>query len=426
MTETISASAADRAARIMRRADELAAFTATSGEITRLYGTPEFRAALDLVTSWMEAAGMSVTIDQVGNLRGRYDADPAVPHPRSFAIGGHLDSVRDAGRYDGVLGVLTGIAFVEGLAARQRRLPFHVEVIACADEEGGRFVSYLGSRSLAGSLDPETLQMRDDAGITLADAIREFGGDPDRLAENRLDPGSLLGFVEVHIEQGPVLEQRGLPVGVVSAISGAIRASISIEGVAGHAGTVPMPMRRDALTGAAEFILAVERLAGEVDGMVGTVGQAAVGPGASNVIPGRVDLTVDLRHPNERLREEVARRLQDALAEIGERRQLATHWQDAHGYPTVECDIDFVSRLLDAIADEGYEAIQLASGAGHDAVPISEITPVAMLFVRCKGGISHNPAESITADDVEVAIRVLDRFLLTIATAVAASFQLDE
>jgi len=426
MPDKTFASTIDRAATLMRRCDELNAFSESEGHLTRLYGTPSFRAALDQVAKWMDAAGMIVAVDHIGNLVGLYEADTNVPQPRTFIIGGHLDSVKNAGRYDGPLGVLSGVAFVDGLAATGKRLPFHVQVIAFADEEGGRYMSYLGSRTVAGTLPADALQITDDKGITLADAIRAFGGDPAKLSESRRDPGDLLGFVEVHIEQGPVLERRGLPVGVVSAIAGATRVRVSLDGSAGHAGTVPMNLRRDALPAAAEFVLAVERIAGAEEGMVGTVGQLTVLPGASNVIPGQVEASLDLRHPNEKLRAIAAQRIEDELAAIGKRRDVDTLWREVQGYPTVECDLDLMSRLIDAIADEGFEPVQLASGAGHDAVALSEITPVSMLFVRCQGGISHNPAESITVEDVDVAIRVLDRFMFGIVGSVGSSFQLDE
>lgn len=427
MTEETFRSTIDRATALMRRCDELNAFTSSEGQLTRLYGTPALRGAIDQVARWMEAAGMIVSIDHVGNLVGIYEADTNVPQPRTFIIGGHLDSVKNAGRYDGPLGVLCGVAFIEGLAAGDKRLPFHVQVIAFADEEGVRFhTTYLGSRTLAGTLSPEALTLTDEDGVALAAAIREFGGDPDKLSENRRDPGDLLGFIEVHIEQGPILERRDVPVGVVSAIAGATRVSAGFTGIAGHAGTVPMDLRRDALPAAAEFVLAVERIASGEEGLVGTVGQLIVSPGASNVIAGHVESTLDLRHPDETLRATIARQIEMELHTIGNRRKIETQWTEVQGYATVECDLDLMSRLIDAIADEGFEPLQLASGAGHDAVALSEITPVSMLFVRCKGGVSHNPLESITVEDVEVAIRVLDRFMFGIVGSVASSFQLDE
>ena len=427
MTDSVSIDADSRARLLMARCDELARCTEVPGELTRTYATPALRDATELVAGWMAEAGMTTRTDTVGNLIGRYEADPAVPRPRTFLIGGHLDSVRNAGRYDGPLGVLTGIAVVQRLHAEGRRLPFAVEVVGFADEEGVRFhTSYLGSRTLAGSLDPEALTQTDPDGVTLAEAMRTFGLDPDRLDEGRRDPGELLGFVEVHIEQGPVLERRGLPVGVVTGIAGASRVSVTFTGEAGHAGTVPMSLRRDALAAASEFILAVERIAGEADQLVGTVGQVAVRPGASNVIPGGADLTLDVRHPNDAVRMAAVGRMKEAMEAIGARRDIAARWTEVQGYPSVACDLDLMCRLIDAIADDGHEPLQLPSGAGHDAVPLSEITPVAMLFVRCRGGISHNPAESIEAEDARVAIRVLDRFINGIALAVATSFQLED
>lgn len=427
MTNSFTAEASDRAARIMARADALLVHTMVPGQLTRIYGSDALSATIETVASWMREVGMEVSRDAVGNLIGRWTADPAIPEPRTFVIGGHLDSVRDAGRYDGPLGVLSGIAFVEGLAATDRHLPFHVEVVGFADEEGVRFrTSYLGSRVFTGTFDSEALALTDPDGVTLEQAVREFGGDPERLSEATVDAGSLLGFIEVHIEQGPLLEQRKLPVGVVSNIVGSHTAQITITGTAGHAGTVPMALRRDALAAASEFVLAVERVAGTEDGLVGTVGQLRVLPGAGNVIPGRVELTLDLRHRSERVRIAKIAELQTVLDEIGARRGVGVDWRGGQGYQAIESDLDFVSRLIDAIADEGIEPIQLQSGAGHDAVVLSELTPVAMLFVRCKGGVSHNPAESITLSDVEVAIRVLDRFMLGIATTVTAAVQLED
>ncbi|MGB3327660.1 MAG: Zn-dependent hydrolase, partial [Thermomicrobiales bacterium] len=318
-----------RAARLMARCDALALHTEVPGELTRTYATPALKEATALVAGWMADAGMTTRVDAAGNLIGRYEADPAIAMPRAFVMGGHLDSVRNAGRYDGPLGVLAGIALVERLHAQGRRLPFAVEVIGFADEEGARFhTAYLGSGSMAGTLDPRSLSHADADGITLADAMRAFGLDPDRLAEARRDPGELLGFVELHIEQGPVLERRDVPVGVVSGIAGANRATIVLTGEAGHAGTVPMALRRDALAAASEFVLAVERVARQQEQLVGTVGELKLSPGASNVIPGRVEVTLDLRHPREAVREAAVAELRRALAEISDRRQVAAEWID--------------------------------------------------------------------------------------------------
>jgi allantoate deiminase len=354
--------------------------------------------------------------DNIGNLRGRYEG--AAPGNHTLMLGSHLDTVRDAGKYDGPLGVMVAIAVVQRLHDAKTRLPFAIEVIAFADEEGLRFSStYLGSRAVAGSFDLADLDRTDDGGITMAEAIRAFGGDPARLAEDKWRAGKLLGYCEVHIEQGPVLEARGLPVGVVSAIAGRAHYHVTFTGEAGHAGTVPMSARRDALGAAAEFVLAVEADAGSHDGLVATVGQVGVHPSASNVIPGEVELSLDIRHPEDSVRIERARKILDRAKEIATRRHLEVASELLGENPSVPCSPRLVSSFTKAIEEQGLPVVHLASGAGHDAVPMAALTDVGMLFVRCKDGISHNPAEAVTVDDVAVSIDVLGRFLELLATA---------
>jgi hydantoinase/carbamoylase family amidase len=353
---------------------------------------------------------MSVRRDNIGNMIGRYEA--AAAGGPALLLGSHLDSVRDAGKYDGPLGVVVAIAAVQRLHDAGRRLPFDIEVIAFADEEGLRFSStYLGSRAVAGSFDDANLEHKDADGITMAEAITAFGGDPSRIGEDRWNAGKPLGYFEVHIEQGPVLEGLGLPVGVVTAIAGQARYLVTFTGEAGHAGTVPMRGRRDALAAAAEFVLAVEADAGAHEGVVATVGQLAVHPGASNVIPGAVELSLDVRHADESLRGRHTRRILERADEIAARRgvQASTRLQGDNA--SVPCAPRLLSLLAKAIEAEGLQVVQLASGAGHDGVPMSAIADVAMLFVRCRGGVSHNPAESVTEQDVSVSIDVLSRFL---------------
>jgi allantoate deiminase len=404
--------AATRAARIMARCDALAVYSIEPGAITRPYGTPALTAAMDDVASWMRNAGMKTRRDAIGNLIGVYDAAPDVPSPQTFLIGGHLDSVRNAGRYDGILGVLSGVAAVERLHARRTRLPFNVMVVAFVDEEGLRFhTTYLGSRAFAGTFDDAMLEVTDSEGRSLADVIRANGRDPGDIPAGAQDPASLLGWVEAHIEQGPVLEAADLPVGVVQAIVGGTRAAITFRGVAGHAGTVPMGNRHDALCAAAEFVLAVERVAGTRAGMVGTVGQLEVEKASSNVIPGEVRLTLDLRHHVDITRAEAERELRDAAREIADRRGVALDWQEVQGYACTVCDLDLTAALARAVERAGIAPRRLPSGAGHDAVTLSAVMPVAMLFVRCRGGVSHNPAESITESDVAVTCQVLDNLL---------------
>ncbi len=408
----------DHASQIMRRSDELAAFTTVPGQVTRLYGTTALLDARDRLDAWMRSAGMTTRTDSVGNLIGRYDADTNSPVPKTFLVGGHFDSVVDAGRYDGTLGILSGIAVVDHLRETGRRLPFAIEVIAFVDEEGNRFhTSFLGSSPVAGLWDPAWLALEDDEGVTLETGIRSMGGDPNALAGDAFDPAAALGFIEVHIEQGPVLQDRSLPVAAVCSITGSLRATIDFSGVAGHAGTVPMTLRHDALAGAAELVLAVETIGGSKTDLVATVGKLESAPGASNVIPGHAHLTLDLRHPDGAVRSRAFALVRERAESIAARRGLALDWTDSPSFAETPCDPALTDRLLGAIVAEGIAPLSLFSGAGHDAITMSRLGPVTMLFVRCRDGISHNPAESIEEPDVEVAMNVLLRFLLDLAGA---------
>ena len=395
----------NRAQSVMERCDILATFSEEQGAITRPFATDSLRRAEEKVGEWMKEAGMTVRRDSIGNLRSRYEGRGDA----TLLLGSHLDSVRDAGRYDGPLGVMVAIAAVERLNSERRTLPFSIEVLAFADEEGLRFGStYLGSRVVAGTFDPRDLALTDATGATMAEAIREFGGDPDGIPGDRWQQGDVLGYCEVHIEQGPVLETRGLPVGVVAEIAGQDRMRITFTGEAGHAGTVPMERRHDALVVASMFVVAVEQEARLRPGLVATVGRLEVQPGASNVIPGRVELTLDVRHADDGVRLEASQRMIADAHTLAEGRGLAVDVHQMSENAAVPCSPRLVSLLSEAV---GPDAIQLTSGAGHDAVTMSSLTEVGMLFVRCRGGISHNPAESVTTDDVAVAIDVLDRFI---------------
>jgi allantoate deiminase len=407
----------EAAQQLMERCDELAAFTEETGKITRRYGTPALREAMSVVRRWMAGAGMDVREDAIGNLIGVYAADPASAETRRFVVGGHLDSVRDAGRYDGILGVLTGLAVVEQLHAAGRRLPFAIEVVAFADEEGLRFhSSFIASRAYAGIDIGNQLGYVDDDGVSLADAIRVYGGDPDRIGADARQAGEVLGFVEVHIEQGPVLEREGLPVGVVSSIVGSDRSQVAVTGMAGHAGTVPMAMRRDALTAMAELILAIEEVGRQTPALVATVGQLEVLPGASNVIPGAVKATLDLRHASADKRTRALDTIRARAEQVAAERRVEVAWTTVAGYDATPCDPSLMAKLGEAIAAEGIWVMEVASGAGHDAVSLAAITPVAMLFVSCRDGISHNPAEAVETADVAIAIRVVASFLDRVAS----------
>jgi allantoate deiminase len=399
---------------VMDRCATLGGFSEEPDRLTRRYGTPPMREVNEAVVAWMAEAGMLVHHDVIGNIVGRYEA--ARPSARTLLLGSHLDTVRDAGRYDGPLGVMVALACVAALHARGERLPYALEVYGFADEEGLRYRSgYLGSSVVAGTFDPAALASTDADGIALAEAIRAFGGDPDALEAALRAPGDLLGYLEVHIEQGPVLEARGLALGVVSAIQGQTRIALTFTGQAGHAGTVPMRLRHDALVAAAEFIVEAERLARDQEGIVATIGQLAVEPGASNVIPGRAVLSLDVRHPDDAARDDACRALEAHAREIAAHRGVALDWQPRGASASVPCDPRLSQLLARALEDTGHPPVRLPSGAGHDAVPMSTIALVAMLFVRCAGGVSHHPAEAVTVADVAAAIAATERFLALLA-----------
>lgn len=411
---------AARAALIMARCAELGAISEEPDRLTRRFATPALRRAMDRFGGWCRAVGMAVSFDAAGNLRARYDGDGS--DRRTLLLGSHLDSVRDAGRYDGPLGVLTALGVVELLHARGERLPCAIEVLGFADEEGLRYqTSYLGSLAAIGQLPADWLDRADEDGVTMREAILTYGGDPDALASGvpslpwRRD--DLLGYCELHIEQGPVLEAAGLPVGVVTAIQGGSRSQITFTGEAGHAGTVPGHLRRDALCAAAEFVLAVEAAMAETAGLVTTVGRVVAEPGALNVIPGRAVVSLDARHPDNATRAAAAARLRDRAAAIAAARGVAFDWVDHYELPAVACSPLLVGLLDAAVAAQGVTPLALPSGAGHDPVALSRLTDVAMLFVRCKGGVSHNPAESVTVEDVGVGLAALAEFARRCASA---------
>lgn len=395
---------------IMARADALGLISEEPDRLTRRFASDAMRAANGLVSGWMREAGMMVRHDGIGNVIGSYRVEGA---GKTLLLGSHIDTVRDAGKYDGPLGVLVAIACVERLKDRGVKLPFNIDVLAFADEEGLRYhTAYLGSKAVSGTFDPDYLSLVDTDGITMEAAIRDFGGDPDMIIDGAYAPHDVVGYCEVHIEQGPVLEVESLPVGVVVAISGQSRYEVGFRGVAGHAGTVPMGARRDAACAAAEFVLAVEEVANGTPGLVATVGQLSVEPGASNVIPGRALLSLDVRHSEDGTRLEGCSQLQARATEVAARRGVGLDWQVVQESASVHCSKRLSSTLARAVESAGIPVRLLPSGAGHDGVSMSKITDIAMLFVRCKGGISHNPAESIVAEDAATAVEVLERFVM--------------
>jgi allantoate deiminase len=400
---------------VLERCDRLARCSEEPGRLTRRFATPALADARTLVEGWMREAGLETRRDPLGNVFGRR---PGGSEP-ALMLGSHLDTVRDAGRYDGALGVLVALACAERL--RGRRLPFGIEVAGFADEEGVRYgTGFLGSSVPAGRFDEGWLGLVDADGTALADAVRGWGGDPAAIATGRRRPEDLRGYFEVHIEQGPVLDDRGLPVGVVTGIAGQTRARIAFTGRAGHAGTTPMEGRHDALAAAADWIVAVEAEARGREGLVATVGDIAAAPGAGNVIPGRVTASFDLRHPDNAPRLEAVAAMREHAARVGAERGVEVAWDEIQSTPPVPCSLVLTEMLAETAADAGQAAPRLASGAGHDAAMMARVTPVAMLFVRCAGGVSHHPDESVRPEDVAVAIDVATRFVERLAARDAA------
>jgi allantoate deiminase len=402
------------AQRVWDHCEALARHSELAGGLTRVFLSPQQRAANALVLAWMREAGMNVRLDAMGNCVGRYEA--TTPGQPCLMLGSHLDTVRDAGRYDGMLGVVSAIECVRALAASGTRLPFAVEVVGFGDEEGVRYGStLLGSRAVAGTFDPALLDKRDADGIALRDALAAFGLDPAQHATAARRADEVLAYAELHIEQGPVLEAEGLPVGVVTAINGGNRFAIEITGMAGHAGTVPMGLRRDALAAAAECVLATERIAAAMPNVVGTVGRLETLPGAMNVIPGRVKFSLDVRAPTDDQRHAAVRALNAEFAAIARRRNVDLAIAPLWEAKTAPCAPDLQRQLAAAIAAAGVRVHRLPSGAGHDGMALIDIAPIGMLFVRCKGGISHNPAEAVTLADVAMGLAVLARFITAFA-----------
>jgi allantoate deiminase len=396
-------------ARSVDRCDQLGVvpYSDAPDMLFRAYLTPAYAAAQVAIAGWMAEAGMTTRIDSAANLIGRYEG--LVPDAPALIIASHIDSVRDAGRYDGPLGVMLGIEAVVALHDSGTRMRFPIEVIAFGDEEGSRFpAAMLTSRAVAGVLDPAALDIRDDQGISVLEALRAHTSG--EYTDARHAPA--LAYLEAHIEQGPVLEADGLAVGTVTGIAAQLRYGVRVKGVAGHAGTTSMPLRRDALAAAAEMVLAVERVAAaDASDLVATVGRLTASPGAPNVIPGRVDFTIDIRSGDAARRDRAAQAILAELDTIAARRRVAHAAQLIHDLPASPCDSALMDLLDAALAAAGQPPRRLVSGAGHDAMVMAALCPTAMLFVRCKDGISHNPAEHVDPADAEIALQVMLGFI---------------
>ncbi len=399
---------ADLGRRAEAMLDELAAISAEPDRLVRFFLSPEHRRAADLVAQWMREIGLEVFEDEIGNVRGR------IGRPPYLILGSHIDTVIDAGRYDGPLGVVVPILAVDTLQRMKSLPPLGIELVAFGDEEGSRFPSTLpSSAAMAGHFDPKHWALKDLTGITCEEALREYGKDPAKIQSAAIPRGEAAAFVEVHIEQGPVLEVEEQPLGVVTAIVGQTRLQATVTGEAGHAGTVPMNLRRDALAGAAEMILTAEAIARDHagDAMVATVGRVEARPGAANIVAGVARFTLDLRSASDTARTAAVERFERESRAIADRRRLGLAIDPIHTIRTTPCDTKIQEQLAAAVSVRGARPIKLPSGAGHDGLMMSKLCPIGMLFVRCKGGVSHNPAEYATPQDIGVATAALIAFI---------------
>lgn len=394
------------------RCRKLATFSEDAGSTRRTFLSPPMREVHRQLTESLEPANVQIQIDAVGNFRALYSAwEPDSPR---LIIGSHLDTVPNAGAYDGPLGVLLGVALLEALHGR--KLPYAIEIVGFSEEEGVRFgVPFIGSRALVGRVDDALLATKDALGVSVRAAIEHFDLNHKEIAQARASDAC--GYLEFHIEQGPVLENLNLPLAVVEGIAGQSRMEFTFVGRANHAGTTPMNLRYDAVAAAAEWITAVERIAKEVSGLVATVGSVHAFPGAVNVIAGEARLTLDVRHPDDNVRTQAAERMVRSAQEITRLRGLSVRWNERMNQPAVAMDPFLSSQIEQAIGKAGCRPLRMVSGAGHDAMIVAEQIPAAMIFLRTPGGISHDPAESVLADDVakaiEVGLYLLDQLALT-------------
>jgi allantoate deiminase len=393
--------------RLMARLEAFADFTDEPRRLTRLFLSEAHRRAALAFIGWCSEARLEAKIDAAGNVVARYEGKRA--GAPALMLGSHIDTVRDAGLYDGNYGALAALAVVERLNARDERLDHAIEIVAFGDEEGVRFRTTLtGSRALAGNYPQDVLDQKDAQGVLMRDALLAFGGDPERAGSIRRT--DVAAFVEAHIEQGPALEAEGLPLGVVTAINGATRLEVVVDGLAGHAGATPMHLRQDALTAAAEMALAIEDRARSEPDLVATVGRLEVWPGATNVIPGHVQFSIDLRAPSDLNRAAALADVEARILAIAATRGVRVSIAKSHEANAYVCDPNIVAGLAQAVEAVGVPPRLLPSGAGHDAMAMGKLCPAGMLFVRCKGGVSHNPLESITVEDCAIGLKALTQF----------------
>ena len=396
--------------KLLGRIEDLALISEQEDGLTRLFLTKEHRLAAEKVAGWMTEAGMDSHIDAVGNVVGRYEgSQPGLP---CLMFGSHLDSVRNAGKFDGPLGVLAPLACIEKIHSSGHQLPFAIEILGFGDEEGVRFPSVLmGSRAVAGTFNYDVLELTDKEEISVGQAMRDFGLDLSKIGTAAYKSDDVLAYVEFHIEQGPVLESEELPVGVVSAINGQNRFVVEILGIPGHAGTVPMNLRRDALSAAAECILVIEKICNDDTELVGTVGSITAKPGIGNAIAGNVEFNIDIRGPDDAKRLSAIDEMKNLMGDVCKRRDLLIDMKMTFESDSCPCAPFLIDQLESAIISHDLPVRRLPSGAGHDGMAMIDLTNIAMLFLRCEKGISHNPAESVTLEDVRIGVSVLKDFI---------------
>ena len=395
----------------MARINELASISEEKDSLTRIFGSLEFIEGSRKILEWMNEAGLETSIDNIGNVKALLPC--ADPNAKTLVIASHIDTVKNAGKFDGPLGVLMGLDLLEEIKRLNKQFPFNILLVAFSDEEGVRFhTTYLGSKVLVGSFEENLLETKDDKGVSLQQAIKDLGGNNSNLFNDRLSPEKWLGYFEIHIEQGPVLYEGNIPVAIVTAIAGQTRVELKFKGIAGHAGTVPMSMRHDALCAASEFILELEKFAANAQNdVVATVGKLHIPNAASNTIPAEVICSLDLRSADENSLSSSCEKIKEFYEDISRKRNIGIEWNYVQQTKPVACDEKMNQCLEDSIKKAGYPIMKLASGAAHDGVAISAVAPIAMLFVRCYKGISHNPLENVEVKDIAAAIKVSDIFI---------------
>lgn len=401
-----------RTDRIIERLNALGAISDSKNAINRAYGTKAHAESGDLLMTWMQKAGLQTHRDTIGNIKGVLSS--SLSNAKHFIIGSHYDTVFDAGKYDGPLGILLGLEVAQHLSENNTQIPFHLNIIAFADEEGARYnTAYLGSSAIAGHFEDKWLQRKDDDGISLSEVIKSNGSNSNTIKTDAFAEENCLGYFEAHIEQGPVLCNEDLAVCLVNGIASQTRVDVHWTGISGHAGTYPMHHRKDAFCAAAEFVLAVENIGKQYgDKLVATIGKLNIIPNTPNVIPGKVEHTLDIRSKDDSFLAEVGRILENEANKIAKERNIGLKWEIMQTNPSVQCDEGLKKGLRAGIEKAGiHKVLEIPSGAGHDAVMISKIAPVSMLFIRCKEGISHNPLEYATPEDIEKSLEVCDNFI---------------